>query len=382
MKNILTVLVIDEDEKIRSEIVEELTYFCIGFAFTEDVFCYNVISATSGEAAMQIIENQVVDIILLDNQLPDIAGMEIIRRIKQLNLDNAQMMLTSEASLSLAVDATKNGVYNFITKPISSYDLKAAVQDITKHLYLKRMTKKMNFEGKQIRFKFLSVLSHELKSPLNAVEGYLRIMQDKQAGEQIDDYKNMIDRSLIRLNGMRNLILDMLDLTRIESGKKNRNLKLIDLREIASISISTNEPLSIQRNVKMNLIPKGPVMAEADPEEMEIIFNNLVSNAVKYNVEGGDVFIDIYFQGKDLIIKVRDTGIGIAEEDQKVLFQEFTRIKNAQTRDISGSGLGLSIIKKMVSLYGGEIKLNSQPGLGTEFTVEIPVPEEKLETAL
>lgn len=380
MKNILRVLVIDEDEKIRSEIVEELNHFCIGFAFTEDVFCYEVIPESSGEEALKIIENDPVDIILLDNQLPDIAGMEIIRRIKLLNLDNAQMMLTSEASLSLAVDATKNGVYNFITKPITSLDLKTAVQDITKHLYLKRMTQKMNFEGKQIRFKFLSVLSHELKSPLNAVEGYLRIMQEKQVGDKIDDYKNMIDRSLIRLNGMRNLILDMLDLTRIESGKKNRNLKLVDLREVASISMSTNEPLAIQRNVKMNLIPKGPVMVEADPEEMEIIFNNLVSNAVKYNLEGGDVFINMYHQEQKLMIQVKDTGIGIAEEDQKHLFQEFSRIKNAQTRDISGSGLGLSIIKKMVSLYGGEIHLQSAPGAGTEFTVEIPldVPAEEV----
>ncbi len=375
MKNVLTVLVLDDDEKIRNEIVSELNDFCIGFSFTEDVFCFNVISESRGEAAIKIIEEKKVDIILMDNQLPDIQGIDISRYINQNSLDVAQMMLASDASLSLAVNATKNGVYNFITKPITSKELKSAIQDITKHLYLKRMTRQMNLQGKVIRFKFLSVLSHELKSPLNAVEGYLRIMKEKQVGENIDDYMNMIERSLIRLQGMRNLIMDMLDLTRIESGKKVRNMKLLDLREIALISISTNEPLAIQKNVKITMIPKGPVMYESDPEEMEIILNNLVSNAVKYNLEGGDVFIDMYSYNQQMILKIKDTGIGIDSEDQKLLFMEFSRIKNAQTRDISGSGLGLSIVKKMVSLYNGQISLNSSPGEGSEFIISLPIPE-------
>lgn len=373
MKNILTVLVLDDDEKTNKEIVKELSDFCVGFSFTEDVFCYDIISESRGESAIKIIEEKKVDILLMDNQLPDIQGIDVSRYINQHNLDIAQMMLASDANLTLAVNATKNGVYNFVTKPITSTELKSAIQDITKHLYLKRMTLQMNLQGKQIRFKFLSVLSHELKSPLNAVEGYLRIMQEKQVGESIDDYKNMIDRSLIRLQGMRNLIMDMLDLTRIESGKKVRNLKLIDLREIAAISVSTNEPMAIQKNVKVNLIPKGPVMMEADPEEIEIIFNNLVSNAVKYNQEGGDVFVDMYKKESSMILKVKDTGIGIDPEDQKLLFVEFSRIKNAQTRDISGSGLGLSIVKKMVGLYNGEIILNSAVGKGCEFLIELPV---------
>ena len=92
------------------------------------------------------------------------------------------MMITSYASLDLAVKATNNGAYNFVPKPFTPQELKAAMESITKHLFLKRMTRKMQAEGKEIRFQFLSVLSHELKSPINAIEGYLQIMQDKQAG--------------------------------------------------------------------------------------------------------------------------------------------------------------------------------------------------------
>ena len=147
----------------------------------------------------------------------------------------------------------------------------------------------MKEEGKQIRFQFLSVLSHELKSPINAIEGYLRIMQDKQVGENIDNYQTMIDRSITRIKAMRGLIMDLLDLTKLESGKKKREIKNVDLYEIAKLAMDTMEPIAIQRNVKVHLDAEENTIIKADADEIEIILNNLLSNAVKYNIEGGSV---------------------------------------------------------------------------------------------
>jgi signal transduction histidine kinase len=235
------------------------------------------------------------------------------------------------------------------------------------------MTRKMNQEGRQIRFQFLSVLSHELKSPLNAVEGYLHIMEEQQAGSNIEDYKAMIDRSLIRIKGMRNLIMDMLDLTKLESGKKVRDLRKVDLIELARIALDTVEPLAIQRNVKIRLEADENVIMTADPDEIEIILNNLLSNAVKYNKEGGDVNLMISNGGPDLKIEVEDTGIGISTDNMEKLFKDFTRIKTAETRDITGSGLGLSITRRMVEQYKGKIDVKSEPGKGSTFSVVLPV---------
>jgi signal transduction histidine kinase len=243
----------------------------------------------------------------------------------------------------------------------------------TKHLFLKRMTRQMNKEGKQVRFQFLSVLSHELKSPINAVEGYLKIMKERQVGDNLADYDTMIDRSMERIKGMRNLIMDLMDLTRLESGKKAREMKKVDLNQVARIAMDTMEPMAIQKNVKMYLDSPENLVMEADPDEIEIIVNNLVSNAVKYNREGGSVHVVMRMSQAQVSIKVEDTGIGMSEADLKLLFQEFVRIKNEKTKLITGSGLGLSIVKKLVeNTYQGIITVTSTPDAGSTFEVLLP----------
>jgi len=235
------------------------------------------------------------------------------------------------------------------------------------------MTKQMNTQGQQIRFQFLSILSHELKSPINAIEGYLNIIGDKQLGDQVDDYMTMINRSLERISGMRTLIMDMLDLTRLESGKKSRDVQKVDLVEIMRITRDTMTPIAIQKDVKIEIDtdPKE-IYYLADRQEIEIIFNNLVSNAVKYNKNGGHVKCLLRVEN-EIKISVSDTGIGLSEEDISKLFQEFVRIKNEKTKAISGSGLGLSIMKKIVEeVYHGTVTVESEPDKGSTFTVILP----------
>ncbi len=369
----LNVLVVDDEPGIRSGVERILRNFTVGYPFMDQDFHFNIIEAETGEIAIEILEKERIDIVLLDNKLPGIDGIEVLEYINKKKFDVQVMMITSYASLDLAVKATNNGAYNFMPKPFTPQDLKSSIENITKHLFLKRMTKKMNTEGKQIRFQFLSVLSHELKSPLNAIEGYLRIMEEKQVGENIDDYKVMINRSMERINGMRSLIMDLLDVTKLESGEKKRRKKKLDLSEIAKVSIHTIEPLAIQKNVKIYLDCEDQLIYEADSTEIEIIFNNLVSNAVKYNIDDGKVYIEIKKSNGQIQITVEDTGIGMEKEDLEKLFQEFVRIRNIKTKAITGSGLGLSIVKKLIEFYNGEITVNSEPDKGSKFTVKLPL---------
>ncbi|MFH0999763.1 MAG: hybrid sensor histidine kinase/response regulator [Bacteroidota bacterium] len=369
----LKILIVDDEKDIRTGIHRALKDFKVSFPFCDDDFDFIILDAESGEDALSIIDNETVDIVLLDNKLPGMEGVEVLEYINNKPLDCAVMMITSYASIELALRATNNGAFNFIPKPFSAQDLKSAIESITKHLFLKRMTNRMKAEAKQIRFKFLSVLSHELKSPINAVEGYLRIMKDKQAGDNIADYEKMIDRSLTRLESMRGLIMDMLDFTKIESGAKNREIVEIDLVEIAKMAVDSIYPMAIQRNI--NIIREFPLNLKmiADAGEMEIIFNNLLSNAVKYNKENGTVNFRIYNKKNLVIIEVEDSGIGMSESERSLVFKEFTRIKTRQTKNISGSGLGLSIMKKIIKLNKGKVKLESQPDVGTKFVVELPL---------
>lgn len=369
----LDVLVVDDEPGIRSGITRILRNFSVSYPFMDDDIQFNVIEAATGEEALDIINKKIPAIVLLDNKLPGMQGVEVLEYINNNQLDILVMMITSFASLELAVSATNIGAYDFVPKPFTPQELKASMENITKHYFLRRMTRKLHKEGKIIRFKFLTVLSHELKSPLNAIEGYLKLMQEKQAGDNIDDYQEMIDRSLSRVKSMRNLIMDLLDLTRIDSGKKKRDLREIDLELIAKSAIDGMTPLAVQRDVKLNLNVENQLSFMADGEEMEIIFNNMISNAVKYNKDGGSVNVSILSTSDEVIVKIEDTGFGIEKEDIPKLFQEFSRIKNSSTKNISGSGLGLSIVKKLVDLYNGRIEVESSPGQGTTFTLYFPI---------
>jgi signal transduction histidine kinase len=230
----------------------------------------------------------------------------------------------------------------------------------------------MKQEGKKIRYQFLSVLSHELKAPLNALEGYLRMMQEKQAGDRIEDYATPIERSLQRIQGMRSLIMDLLDFTKIRLERKEEKIQEVNLAEVASEAIVTVQPYAIQMDVNINLDVRSDVVIMADPDDIEIVFNNLISNAVKYNRIGGKAEITIDSSDIEAILIFSDTGIGITKNDTENLFTEFVRIKNEKTRNISGSGLGLSIVKKVVELYHGTINVESTPDIGTVFTIRLP----------
>jgi two-component system, sensor histidine kinase and response regulator len=369
---VLRVLVVDDEPGIRSGVTRILKNFHVTYPFMEEDYTFEVIEAATGEEGIEILEKDMPDIMLLDNKLPGIQGVEVLEYVRKKNYDIVVAMITSYASIDVAIRATRDGATDFIPKPFTPQELKSSIENITKQQYLRKITHRLKQEGKKVRYQFLSVLSHELKAPLNAIEGYLRMMQEKQSGEMVDDYATPIDRSLQRIQGMRNLIMDLLDFTKIRLERKEEKMEEVDLREVAANAIVTVQPYSIQKDLTVNLTVNCNSIVTADPADMEIIFNNLLSNAVKYNVPKG--FVDITINGCDdtVLLVFTDTGIGIRESDMDRLFDEFVRIKNEKTKDISGSGLGLSIVKKVVELYEGTIAVDSTPDSGTTFTVKLP----------
>ncbi len=369
---VLKILVVDDEPGIRSGVTRILKNFHVTYPFMEEDYTFEVLEAATGEEGIEILEREMPDIMLLDNKLPGIQGVEVLEYVKRKNYEIVVAMITSYASIDVAIRATRYGATDFIPKPFTPQELKSSIENITKQQYLRRITHRLKEEGKKIRFQFLSVLSHELKAPLNAIEGYLRMMQEKQAGELIDDYTIPIDRSLQRIQGMRNLIMDLLDFTKIRLERREEKMQEVDLREIASNAIVTVQPYAIQKDITINLTVNCNSIVIADPDDMEIIFNNMLSNSVKYNVEKGFVEITINGCGENVSVVFTDTGIGIKESDMDKLFDEFVRIKNDKTRDITGSGLGLSIVRKVVELYNGTIDVESTPDIGSTFTVKLP----------
>ncbi|MEF8844685.1 MAG: hybrid sensor histidine kinase/response regulator [Bacteroidales bacterium] len=372
----LKVLVVDDEPGICSGVKRILGKFTVSYPFMDEDRGFEVHEAFTGEDAIESIKKDPPDIVLLDNKLPGIQGTEVLDYINKNHREIVVMIITSYASLELAVKATEMGAYDFIPKPFTPQELKSSMEKVTKHLFLQIMTQRLNKEGKEVRFQFLSVLSHELKSPLNAVEGYLKIMQERQAGDKISDYDQILERSLQRINGMRTLIMDLLDLTKIQSDEKEKQFENVNLLDVTKSAIETVSPYAIQKDVDINLHADEAIYFHADPNDMEIVLNNLISNAVKYNYKEGKV--DVYLQkdADQIEIKVADTGIGMNQEDTAKLFNEFVRIKNEKTKNITGSGLGLSIVKKVIDLYKGNIFVDSEPDRGSTFTVILPIDDQ------
>ena len=370
------------EERLKAVIIDDEPAMCLGAErvlrdFVVDIpdietkAAFSVKKFCAGKDFIEYLSKEKPDIILLDYKLPDMTGLDILQQVTSQNVDAITIMITAYATFETAVQATKLGAYDFIAKPFTPDELRYSVRKATLHLLLARHARKADEERRKVRFQFISVSSHELKAPLAAIEGYLNILRKRYGKISEQDYEMMLNRSLVRLDGMRKMIFDLLDMTRIESGEKKRNFEKVNLADVARSSVELAGFEANPRGIKILLDSPQTVEVFADRGEMDIILNNLVTNAVKYNKDNGAVNISIKEIDDKVQIKVADSGIGIDPEDAKRLFSDFVRIKNEQTINILGSGLGLSTVKKLASLYNGKVDLESVPGTGSTFTVEL-----------
>jgi len=371
MSETLKVLVVDDEPGMQTGATRALRDFTVRVPDIGEDVAFEVDHAESGEEALQRIEADPPCILLLDHKLPGMSGLDVLDRLADKHQDMLTIMITAYATLETAVDATKRGAYDFLAKPFTPAELRNVVRKATGRIVLARQARRLAQEKRRVRFEFISVLAHELKSPLAAVEGYLNIIRDRVAGDDLTAYDEMVARSLARLGGMRKLILDLLDLTRIESGQKRRELTDVDLPAVAGEVIQTLRADAEARRITVALRADGAGTLRADRGEIAIILANLLSNAIKYNRDGGRVDATCRRRGEQVVLEVADTGIGMAPEEAARLFNEFVRIKNDRTRGIPGSGLGLSIVRKLAALYGGEATVTSVPGRGSTFTVTL-----------
>lgn len=228
----------------------------------------------------------------------------------------------------------------------------------------------------RMKSQFVSMVSHELKSPLAAIEGYLGMILGGVGADDSGRREEMLGRCRERAESLQNLIRDLLDLTSLESGKICRHLESVDLGDVLRRCV---ELLSVQardEDVRLVLeIPEGLPAVEADVREMEHVFTNLINNGIKYNRPGGEVHASAMVEEDWLRVDVADTGLGMGGEDLPYIFDEFYRVRSAATSKISGTGLGLTIVKRIVEAHFGRVEVVSEPGRGSTFSVRLPLPE-------
>ena len=229
-------------------------------------------------------------------------------------------------------------------------------------------------EVDRMKTEFVSLVSHELRTPLTSIKGYTELVLDGDAGEideEVEEYLSIVYKNAERLVA---LVNDLLDISRIESGRVQLNIEPVDLNEITQIVTATmQQSIQEKQQILDVAIDPGAINVLGDKSKLIQVLTNYVSNAYKYTQSGGHISIQIQRQGEFAYVSIRDDGFGISQEDQARLFTRFYRVDNSMTREVGGTGLGLSIVKQLITVMGGEIGVESELGKGSNFWFTVPL---------
>lgn len=223
---------------------------------------------------------------------------------------------------------------------------------------------------------FVSMVAHELKSPLAAIEGYLNVILGGAAGHDAARDRHMLVRSLLRTQTLRSLVSELLSLTAIEAGKFALKRSPLNIRQVVAEAVESCREKAEQKAIELSLPGEPAPAAEAlaDKEAMLCVFTNLIDNAIKYTPDHGHVAVEVEPDSLYVKVTVADDGIGMTDEEQGHAFDEFFRAHNEYAARIPGTGLGLTLVKRLVELHEGRITVQSGPGQGSKFTVYVPMP--------
>jgi signal transduction histidine kinase len=356
------ILIVDDSE----DDIEMLHRFLSG----DDIEIKGLTDSREAEQAFFEFEP---DLVLLDLHMPDPDGLEILRRIREARRRLGflpVLVLTGDVGQVARNNALDLGADDFLTKPLDRQEVVLRVRNLLS-------TRRMHVElARAYRHKseFLASMSHELRTQLSSVIGFSELM--------ISDTTNRFDeprrrKFLTQINSSGRYLLDLtsdiLDLAKIEAGQTVLRIENVVISDVALGVVSAMEPLAAKRKVRLETDLTAAGSVPADAGKLKQMLLNLVSNAVKFTPEGGLVRIGSLRLAEWVEISVSDTGIGIAELDREHLFEEFRQVDSDVAREHHGTGLGLALTKRFVELHGGQIRLTSEVGKGSVFTLSLPL---------
>jgi two-component system sensor histidine kinase/response regulator len=275
-----------------------------------------------------------------------------------------------ETSGKNLVDEPAVGGFLVTLRDIS--ERKAAEAEHERATRLMRKQNAMLREADQLRSELLSIVSHDLRTPLTSVIGYLELLDDEETGPLNAEQQSHLAAVRRGADRLLALVNDLLVIARADAGKLELDLADTDLVELARDAVHALLPKAADSSIRLGLLAEEPVRARVDRARIAELLENLLSNALKFTPAGGSVDVRVAAQNGAVVLEVADTGIGISTDDQRHLFKRFFRASTATDHAAPGTGLGLAIAKAIVDAHGGSIAVRSEVGEGTCFRIEIP----------
>ena len=356
------VLVIDDEEAMRDSCSQILS---------KDG--YQSETAENGTVGMEKVQDLNPDLVLIDLKMPGISGFEVLDQVKEYDPNIISIVITGYATVESAVEAMKKGAYDFLPKPFTPDQLRLIIKRGLERRRLIQETESLRREKKLMEENFITMVSHQLKSPLGTIAQYFEVILGGMAGKVEPKQEEMLSKARDRLENLMELINDWLDLARMNRGQIVEKFKPLSLQEVLKDIVEFIQPSAQKENIVLELLPySGEDSILGDDETLKQVFSNLITNAIKYNRPNGAIKVFITERENSIEANVEDTGRGIPEEHLPYIFDQFYRVKQDETKKSKGTGLGLSIAKKIVEAHGGTIKVTSQLGKGSTFTVILP----------
>jgi signal transduction histidine kinase len=366
------ILVVDDEKPIRDFLFEALTRLG-GF---------NVEQAENGEEALKKIGEENFDLVLTDMKMPNMDGLQLIGEIAKLKPETMVVLLTGYGTIDSALEAMKRGASDYLSKPINLDELmvrlRKVLEERQRFISLKDYASELEKANEELRkvddikSEFVSVASHELRTPLAAIKNVVQLMLQGKTGEINENQMKFLVMAERNINRLTSILNNLLDLSKIESGKIGLKFEEMDLRSSIEFILTSIKHQADEKSIQLKMeVPKELPPVYGDRDKVEQILTNLIGNALKFTPEPGEIIISAkpFESDEDMLaISIKDSGIGIPEDHLDKIFEKFHQVEDSLRRSTTGTGLGLAITKGLVEAHHGKIWVESEVGKGSTFT--------------
>jgi signal transduction histidine kinase len=359
-----TLLVVDDEAAIRDLCARALCD-------------YRIVEAENGRDALDALERGAVDLILVDVMMPVMNGLDLLKQVKERNPDQLVVVMTGYADKDIILRALKAHADDFIQKPLNLLQLKSTVSKALEKRLLRQELQQLQ-RLDRLKSEFLGLISHKLRTPTTVLSLFIQNLDSGAVSTDTPEFATAVKAMREEADYLANLIQDLLIYSDVILQEQRPNLAVADLREIALTVLAEKRHPAAQKGVALiSSLQENWPRLPLDRRRIAFAISALLDNAIKFTPRNGQVILSGESREQELLLTIRDTGIGIPAEALPRVFEKFYQIDPNHTGQIRGFGLGLFYARQFVQDHGGTLTIESIAGAGTTVTIALPQPAQR-----